>query len=157
MNKQEFLSELRRNLVGEVPGQEVDKNIAYYEEYISSDGSESEQCRIDEIGDPRLIARTIIETYKISHKTYQTHASDTAYAENVEDDYDSMRNTSEMGGENLFKIPLKVKVWGIVSVIILVFLLYWILKAVSFVAVKIVLPVVIVALVFSLVMRLFKK
>lgn len=157
MNKQEFLSELRRNLVGEVPGQEVDKNITYYDEYISSGGSELEESRIDEIGEPRLIARTIIETYKISHKTYQTHASTAEYDENVEEEYDRMSSASEGRDENLFKIPLKVKVWGIASLVVILFLLYWIIKAVSFVAVKIVLPIVVVALVFSLVMRLFKK
>ena len=63
MSRQEFLQRLRDTLTGEVPGSVLEENIRYYEEYIRGEvlkGS-SEEDVTDAIGDPRLIAKTIIE------------------------------------------------------------------------------------------------
>lgn len=63
MSRQEFLQRLRDTLTGEVPGGVVEENIRYYEEYIRGEvlkGS-SEEAVTEAIGDPRLIAKTIIE------------------------------------------------------------------------------------------------
>ncbi|GLB32153.1 hypothetical protein LAD12857_40760 [Lacrimispora amygdalina] len=63
MSRQEFLQRLRDTLTGEVSGSVVEENIRYYEEYIRGEvlkGS-SEEAVTEAIGDPRLIAKTIIE------------------------------------------------------------------------------------------------
>ncbi|MBR1741803.1 MAG: DUF1700 domain-containing protein [Lachnospiraceae bacterium] len=65
MGKKEFLAVLRESLEGYVPKEEVEKNIKFYRNYFEeSDLSEGEL--LEELGDPRLIARTIIEAYKAS-------------------------------------------------------------------------------------------
>jgi hypothetical protein len=66
MNKREFLDILRQSLEGEVDNDTIEKNIRYYSDYISSQTDKSEEEVIESIGDPRLIAKTIIETEKIS-------------------------------------------------------------------------------------------
>lgn len=66
MTKREFLEGLRGALMGEIPDAEVINNIRFYEEYINSKAS-NENDAIEELGDPRLIAKTIIETYQMSH------------------------------------------------------------------------------------------
>jgi uncharacterized membrane protein len=62
MDKKEFLSILREALEGEVDSRVVEQNISFYNDYISSQANKSEEEVIEEIGDPRLIAKTIIET-----------------------------------------------------------------------------------------------
>ena len=64
MRKEEFLQTLRRALTGDVPPGVVEENIRYYDGYITEEirkGRREEEV-IEEIGDPRLIARTIEDT-----------------------------------------------------------------------------------------------
>lgn len=64
MNKQIFLDTLRRALYGKIDDMTLADHIQYYENYISQEmvSGRSEQEVLDELGDPRLIARTILET-----------------------------------------------------------------------------------------------
>ncbi len=64
MDRNEFVSTLRAALTGEVAPAVVQDNVAYYQNYISQEiaSGRSEQEVLEELGDPRLIARTIIDT-----------------------------------------------------------------------------------------------
>ena len=64
MNKQEFLERLRQALNGRVAPNVVTENINYYEDYINMEirKGRSEEEVLAQLGDPRLIARTIVET-----------------------------------------------------------------------------------------------
>lgn len=64
MNKQEFINRLRAALNGRIPPEQVTENVNYYEDYINTQirMGRSEQDVLAALGDPRLIARTIIET-----------------------------------------------------------------------------------------------
>lgn len=64
MRKEEFLQTLRRALTGDVPPGVVEENIRYYDGYIGDEvrRGRTEEEVIEEIGDPRLIARTIEDT-----------------------------------------------------------------------------------------------
>lgn len=63
MTKQEFLDTLRRALARELSESEVADNINYYWNYIEEQiaSGKSEEEVLLELGDPRLIARTILE------------------------------------------------------------------------------------------------
>ena len=63
MTKNEFLDGLRRALNGQVPPPTVSQNLEYYRSYIATEEykGRSEEDILDELGDPRLIARTIID------------------------------------------------------------------------------------------------
>lgn len=64
MTKQEFLQGLRSALEGEVPFEAMQENLRYYGEYIDTEklrGSGEAQV-VEALGDPRLIAKTIIDT-----------------------------------------------------------------------------------------------
>ena len=63
MDKKEFLEKLAMALAGQVSGRVIEENIAYYDQYISDEvrrGKPVSQV-LEELGDPRLIARSIIE------------------------------------------------------------------------------------------------
>ena len=64
MTKYEFLNDLKASLTGNVSGQVINENMQYYDEYIAGEvrKGKTEGEVLDELGDPRLIARTIIDT-----------------------------------------------------------------------------------------------
>lgn len=66
MDRNEFVSTLRAILTGEVPGDVVEDNVRYYNSYISQEiaKGKSEKEILESLGDPRLIAKTIIDTYQ---------------------------------------------------------------------------------------------
>ncbi|MCI9337147.1 MAG: DUF1700 domain-containing protein [Lachnospiraceae bacterium] len=64
MTKREFLESLRLALAGKVTSAQLAENLEYYEDYINTEtrkGRDEEEV-LSELGDPRLIARTIAET-----------------------------------------------------------------------------------------------
>lgn len=71
MKKAEFLQELRETLAGEVSAAVIQENIAYYDSYISEQtaSGRSEEAVLEEIGSPRLIARTIIDSQEAAQGT----------------------------------------------------------------------------------------
>ena len=62
MDKLEFLNRLRMTLNGSVPTRVVEENLNYYENYINSQVrmGYSEEEVLYSLGDPRLIAKSII-------------------------------------------------------------------------------------------------
>ena len=64
MNKQEFIDRLRAALNGRIPQASVEENVNYYQDYINTEmrKGKTEEEVLELLGDPRLIARTIIQT-----------------------------------------------------------------------------------------------
>lgn len=64
MNRQEFIDRLRAALSGKIPPAQVEDNVSYYQDYINMEmrKGRSEEEVLAMLGDPRLIARTIVET-----------------------------------------------------------------------------------------------
>ncbi len=82
MRKAEFLKELEASLKGEIPAGAVSDNLRYYDNYISQEVAKgrSESEVIEEIGSPRLIAKTIIDTsgagdYESQESSYSEYGS----------------------------------------------------------------------------------
>lgn len=64
MTKQEFLDRLRMSLHGKISPGQVVENLQFYEDYINTEvrkGTAEEEV-LARLGDPRLLARTIVET-----------------------------------------------------------------------------------------------
>ncbi len=64
MTKEEFLSEFRSALTGSVSSSLINENMNYYEDYINTElrKGRTEEDIFQELGNPRLLARTVIET-----------------------------------------------------------------------------------------------
>ncbi len=104
MTRSEFIDGLRAALTGELPDNEIANNIRFYDDYIKSKSMDiSEEETVAQLGDPRLIAKTIIETYQISHgplyngskheKAYQdTQTTDGSSYQDYRDSYDKRPN-----------------------------------------------------------------
>lgn len=87
MNKQEFLEKLRLALNGKVAAGVVTENLKFYEDYINTEirKGKSEEEVMASLGDPRLIARTIVETRGGAEQ---------------ENDFDNSGNYTGQEGEN---------------------------------------------------------
>lgn len=61
MDRNEFLEILGNALKGEIPDYEIAGHIQYYDSYIRENNGKTEEEKLAELGDPRLIAKTIID------------------------------------------------------------------------------------------------
>ena len=66
MNRQEFVEKLRISLNGTLTPEQVAENIRYYDDYINTQmqSGRNEEEVLDGLGDPRLIAKSIISASK---------------------------------------------------------------------------------------------
>lgn len=160
MNKQEFLDTLAKALRRELSDREVMDNIQYYDNYIEQEkrNGKSESEVLAGLGDPRLIAKTILQVEEqreeqIYTGTEEGYAGDRSggysqqgygaeedpYAKGMFDHYRKVHNIS------------KTKFWIIVIAILIV--LFAVLKTAFVIAWKL-LPVIAVV---GLVMWFYHK
>ena len=126
MNRTEFLDTLRSQLSGQMHEGKVAAHVRYYEDYIQLQvrSGRDEQQVLDELGDPRLIARTLLDTDvdngQLDYEEYSTYSDD---AQNTQS---SSRNHVHVWRFDTWYS----KLLGVVILLIVVFLLFHILVAV---------------------------
>ncbi|MGN1146982.1 MAG: DUF1700 domain-containing protein [Lachnospiraceae bacterium] len=148
MTKQEFLDSLRAALASRVNASMVAENVRYYEDYINTQMrmGKSEEEVLKELGDPRLLARSIAEANK--------HAG-TGQAQDV--DYRNVNgdNNGQGYGRNTgyhsqtFRMPG----WliAVIVIIVIVLILSAVFSVLSFLA-----PVLLPILCVLLLVRVFR-
>ncbi|MBD5445383.1 MAG: DUF1700 domain-containing protein [Lachnospiraceae bacterium] len=84
MNKKEFIEKLQRSLASGLGSSQVADNVRYYQDYIESEirKGKSEEEVIASLGDPRLLAKSIIEANK---HTGESYGSNREYDDEVAD------------------------------------------------------------------------
>ena len=122
MTRDEFLSELENALNGSVKPALVNENLRYYEEYIETEKRKgnSEAAVLEELGDPRLIARTIIDTADTRDKRGMDAVYD--YGETVEDG--DTEDRPEEGNIKITKVSGARVMLVIAAVLIIFFLIF---------------------------------
>ena len=104
MTKQEFLDALRMRLAGELSPEEVRAQLAYYNGYFDGElgRGRAEEEILRELGDPVLIARTILD---MPRGSYDTWAED-PYGEGAwQGSYGEERESAPGEGETVFAEP----------------------------------------------------
>lgn len=132
MNKYEFVQSLRRALTGKIDGRELEDTIRYYEDYIDSEikKGKSEELVLNELGDPRLIAKNIISVKGTSY----TEADDSGATRQIwqEEDYKEREKKKIPGWLIALLIVLIIIVifgiafsviWSLLPIIIPIFLI----------------------------------
>lgn len=115
MNREEFLEILNTQLQGEIPSTEVSQHLAYYDRFIQqkiSQGQTEDQV-LEELGDPRLIAKTLIDTEDIPNIqgfrqsfAYSAEESNPAGGDSAledDDEFQSQFQDEETGREDFQK------------------------------------------------------
>lgn len=142
MTKEEFITTLRKSLTGKVPADVVNENISYYEEYIATGvrAGRSEEEVVNGLGDPRLLAKSIVETSGTS------------------DNSNKDRIVGEGNAEEAFE-DVKRKIGKLPSwaVTIIAIVLAVIVVSIVFAALRFLLPIVIVGAVAYAIYRYFKE
>lgn len=144
MSKDEFINELREALTGEMDATDVEKNIRFYYEYIDSEVKKGklEEEVLRNLGDPRLIAKTLLETYHMQKGTFFN--KENRYDTNYEDSFSEKTN-------NNMSIKGKIKIYGRVAIILIIFILIFLLASVALVQlIKIAIPIIAVVLIFNI-------
>lgn len=127
MEKQEFLDSLRRALHGKVPPGQVVENLQYYEEYINTEirKGTAEAEVMSKLGDPRLIARTIVEanggTSGSGWYEKQEDGTDETWYESTEEEYQPYSQPGERRLRMLLKVPGWA--WGLLVLLIVLLVL----------------------------------
>lgn len=158
MNKQEFIDRLRAALNGKIPASQVDENIDYYNDYINVEirKGRTEEDVMESLGDPRLIARTIIQTNGTSSTAYGGNGAayhESAYQGNNYRDTRGEYQTSYGDSQKSFKKKFSIPTWliAIIAILIIFFIISIIFSVLSFLA-----PVIIVILAVCFLVKLFR-
>ena len=103
MTRSEFMESLQRSLAGKLSGSSVNENVRYYQEYFDTQirMGHSEEEVTASLGDPRLLAKTIIEAGKYKGRGFGSAQPE--YDEVYEDD--SQDNGSETVKRKEYRLP----------------------------------------------------
>ncbi|RKI84924.1 DUF1700 domain-containing protein [bacterium 0.1xD8-71] len=163
MNRIEFMEKLQRALAGGLNSSQVTENVRYYQEYIDTEirKGRSESEILTALGDPRLLAKSIIEANKRAGKSGGTNQN---YDEEIADDgvgqgyyrsYNHQRNEDRnpyedtMNGK-VFRMPG----WLLLLIITVVVLL---IIGVAFSLISVLGPILIPMLIVMLIIKLFQS
>ncbi|MCX4328159.1 MAG: hypothetical protein OSJ45_12830 [Lachnospiraceae bacterium] len=164
MVKKEFLDILRESLAGNVPASEVEENIRYYKDYIENE-AESEEEALKQLGDPHLIARTIIDGFKASKgpmADFYTEQARNEYSSSVfDDDADSSEGSDNIEYKYKAEFGHKMKwyeklvlILFAIGIISLVLFIGRIALAIVF---RIVIPVILLFIIIKFITDYFRR
>ena len=127
MDKNSFLKQLRRSLSPIGDYNYINDTVSYYEEYISEEirKGKSEQEVMEELGDPRLIAKSVCASYESG---YGETGTDSGYDDGADADHRGRRVIFQWNQKH-YNWPLwLVKLIGALVFILVVVLLCTILR-----------------------------
>ncbi len=136
MTKREFLEKLRAALGNDLSGSIIQENVDYYNSYISEEvakGRQEEEV-IAELGDPWVIAQTIIDSATAQNYT------ESVRSESAGTDYEQSQGT--FGGFKKFLFIL-----GIIGIVMVLFM---VLGGIMALAMRFIVPILIIVLIFRI-------
>lgn len=158
MRKTEFLQELKEALQGEVPESVLRENLTYYDQYISQEAASGrrEEDVIEEIGSPRLIARTIIDSSGASDRDGAYQNGESVYERREERDGFSGRERGSVKFHyvNLNKWYWKALFYGALILILLV--IFAIVGGIFSLIIKFAGPIILVLLIYKLIKDMWR-
>ena len=148
MNKTEFLQQLREALATDLSSRTVEENIRYYRQYISDEERKgrTEEEILNELGDPWLIAKTIINTGVPEEKN--------AYDSSENNDYQGYGRRSDYDGMKVYRVDTWwKKALLIVGVIAVIGLILSLITGVVSLLAPVLVPILIIAIIINLLKR----
>lgn len=140
MDRTEFIDRLQRSLAGGVNSSQVADNVRYYQDYIDTEirKGRSETDVLFSLGDPRLLAKSIIEANKRA-----------GYIEGTNRNFDEERQEDSEQERKQAVGVVRVPSWLIILIVIVIALLIIgvVFSVISFLA-PIIIPVLLVMLIY---------
>lgn len=154
MTRQEFLEELRIALQGEISQSRINEHLRYYDNYIMEESrkGKTEQQVLEELGNPRLIAKTLIDTADGYGTEYRESAYTGDFRESRQEAKGFQADYSREHGWDIRYGKFRFNSWYGKLILILAAILIIILVAqlVAFLL-PIVIPIVMILMILSLV------
>lgn len=151
MTRSEFMDSLHRTLAGSLTSSTVNENMRYYEEYFDTQLrlGQSEEEIVAGLGDPRLLAKTIIQT---SRYQAQNYGNGQEYDEVYED---GSRGNAQDGGDRRYSS----KIYRMPGWLLLVLAVLLVCVAISIIGsvVSVFLPFIIPLVCVTVIIRLLQK
>lgn len=155
MNKQDFLGKLRNALNGRIAVPQVEDTINYYEDYINVEmrKGKSEEEVLKSLGDPRLIARTIVQTNGTADGGHDTPNGSYRESRYHESSYQGEQYQDAYNGYRGTRRSFRIPGWllAITVILIVFFVISIIFSVLSFLA-----PVLIVLAAVLFLVKLFR-
>lgn len=156
MRKKEFLDILYNQLSGQMPEGSVAAHVQYYRNYIEDEQQKgrTETDILNDLGDPRLIARTLLDT-EVGAGNPQNGSTYSAIYNEADSDYNEYDSSDSARGhvkKHSFKLDLSTW-YGKVAVILIAAVVLLLLVTIL----GILIPVVIVAGVIMYIISQFRK
>lgn len=151
MNKYEFITGLQRHLTGKVSAEKLQELTAYYNDYIDSQirKGRTEEEVLKELGDPRLLAKTIVET-EGGGREGDGLRSKTVYEEGGQEE-EKWNGRSFRIKRIVFRIALLLVLFGILYIV------FGVIGLALNIFLRFVLPVLIPVMIIYLLVRLFGR
>lgn len=162
MKKQEFLNKLKASLSGSIPESDIQAHINYYSGYIDTEVrmGKSEKEAIKSLGDPRLIAKTIMNTQSVKSEYHENQKY-----ENRNDNERSFSgkgfnvNYNEEGRAEYRYGRFKLNSWygkllGIFIAVLFFVLIFIVLGGITAILVKLAVPILVIVLIAALLRRI---
>lgn len=148
MDKNEFIERLQRTLAGGLGSSQVADNVRFYREYIETEirKGKTEEEVLAGLGDPRLLAKSIIEANK--------HAGE-SYGSNREFDDEVTDDVAAKGYNGSRKFEGRVMLPGWLTMVIITVVVILII-GIATSLISLFAPVIIVGLVVLLIVKLFQ-
>ena len=146
MNRKIFLQELKQSLAGQLSMEEIQDNMEYYETYILEQiqrGQKEEEV-IEQLGDPRLIAKTIMEASAKKEGQYSddTFTQEKRSKEKIKRKKGFHIEYTPEGGVDVRIGRFKLNSWyGGVLILSLLFILIGLLGSIFIAVIPIIIPI----------------
>ncbi len=150
MNKYEFITNLQRHLTGKVSSEKLQELTAYYNDYIDSQirKGRTEEEVLRELGDPRLLAKSIVETE--GGREGGGIKSKTVYEEGGQEE-EKWNGRSFRVNRIVFRVVLLLVLFGILYIV------FGVIGLALNIFLRFVLPVLIPVMIIYLLVRLFSR
>ncbi len=154
MSRYEFIEKLRASLSGKATQSAINENIRYYEEYLDTEirKGKSEEEVISALGDPRLLAKTIIEANK---QTGRGSGFEEVYNDTVDYSEEKERRKTRLHFNG--KEYGMSKLWLMLSLILIVVIVVALIGAVLRLVLPIVIPVILIFMAVKIISVLVNK
>lgn len=151
MTKQEFLEKLRISLNGKISSNRVEEHVRFYEDYMNVEirKGKSEEEVLAALGDPRLIARTIVETDTRSGQASENVGGTNGQYGGTEDCREYQQD-GQVQKRSLARVPAWA--WLILGVLVVVLVLSAVFSVISAL-----LPVLLPILLVLLLVKIFRN
>lgn len=133
MNREEFLQGLQSALSGAVPPGVLQENLRYYDDYIRTEirNGRTESQVMEELGDPRLIARTILDTTPGAEEgSYEEYRPYGSYVSGSSDSGTEGSSSGNVRG-GIHYYNLNKWYWKLLGIVMVIFVVMLIVMVVS--------------------------